>query len=202
MATGQLSIYNMAIGMVGGTRAMSLADDVTIGLVECAILNELWPTAVDDVVAGRDWTFARTIAKLNAVPDPLTLLGQNRPCYALPPNCAAVRKIGDTLDFEESYEWEIQGQVIVILKSAAAGALWVKYTRITRETALFDAPFVACLAARLGFELALPIANSKTLFDRLYALYIQRLGDSTTTNSMQGVNTQFTPGKLSRARNR
>lgn len=200
MAASQLSIYNMAIGMVAGTRAMSLADDET-GLVEVALLNELWPTAVDDVIAGRDWSFARKVAMLTPVPDPLTTLGQNRACYAVPIDSATIRQIGDSLDFDPGYEWEIQGQIIVV-QAAVSAVLWVRYTRIVRETALFDGPFTACLVARLGFELALPIANSKPLFDKLYGLYIKRLGDSTITNAMQGKRTPFAPGRLTRARNR
>ena len=201
MAAGQLSIYNMAIGMVGGTRAMSLEDDTTIGLVEVALLNEMWPTVVDDVVAGRDWSFARTIALLNPVPDPLTLNGINRACYALPANSATIRQIGDTPDFDPGYEWEIQGQIIVV-DSAPSAALWARYTRVTRETALFDGPFVSCLVARLAAELALPIANSKAMFEKMWALYMKRLVDSTTTNAMQGKRVAFAPGRLSRAHNR
>ena len=201
MAAGQLSIYNMAIGMVGGTRAMSLEDDTTIGLVEVALLNEMWPTVVDDVVAGRDWSFARTIALLNPVPDPLTLNGINRACYALPANGATVRQISDTPDFYPGYEWEIQGQIIVV-DSAPSAALWARYTRVTRETALFDGPFVSCLVARLAAELALPIANSRAMFEQMWALYMKRLVDSTTTNAMQGKRVAFAPGRLSRARNR
>jgi hypothetical protein len=201
MAANQVAIYNMAIGMVGGTRIMSLADDES-GSVECAILNEVWATAVDDAIAGRDWSFARTVGKLNAVPDPLAGLGQNRACYQLPTDAATLREVDDNLDFASNpqYQWEIQGRVIIV-DAAASSILWARYTKITRDVALFDGPFVACLVARLAAELVLPITNSKPNFELLWNLYAKRLQNSTTTNSMQGVRRPFKSGKLLRARN-
>ncbi len=199
MSSSQTAIYNMAIGMVGGTRVISTEGDS----VELAVLNEIWPVAVDDVVAGRDWSFARTVALLNEVPDPLANVGQVRPCYALPIDSAVVRQVDDTTDFnsDPGYDWDVEGQIIVV-KSAVSGILWARYTKAVRETALFDGPFISCLVARLAMELALPVTNSKAMFETMYALYKSRLKDSTTTNAMQGKRTAFSTGKLSRARNR
>lgn len=202
MAANQVAIYNMAIGMVGGNRITSLADDES-GSVECAILNEVWTTAVDDAIAGRDWSFARTVAKLAVVPDPLVGLGQNRACFQLPIDAATLRQVDDNLDFSSNptYVWEIQGRVIVVDSSVGA-TLWGRYTKITRDVSLFDGPFVTCLVARLAAELALPITNSKVTFELLWNLYAKRLQNSTTTNSMQGIRQPFKDGKLTRARNR
>lgn len=196
MASDQRAIYNMAIGMVGGTRCTSLSDTS----VEVTVLNEIWPVAVDDAISGRDWSFARKVALLAPVPDPLTLLGQNRACFAVPNDSAALRQISDSLDFDpdNAYEWEIQGQVIVVDSSPGA-VLWARFTRILREPALFDGPFIACLVARLAAELALPITNSKTTFEMLWKLYEDRLSSSSTHNGMQGKRTRFAKGKLSRA---
>lgn len=197
MASNQTAIYNMAIGMVGGTRCTGPAD---VNVVEVLILNEVWPVAVDDVIAGRDWSFARKVALLVPVPDPLTLLGQNRACFAVPNDSAAVRQISDSLDFDpdNAYEWEIQEQIIIIDSSPGA-VLWARYTKTLRDPAFFDGPFVACLVARLAAELALPITNSKSTFESLWKLYLSRLSGSATHNGMQGKRTRFARGKLSRA---
>lgn len=207
MATNQVSIYNMAIGMVGGKRIMSLVDDEpndelgTEGSLECALLNELWTTCVDDVVAGRDWSFARAIRLLTSVTDPLASDGLDRPCFALPGDYAAIRQIDDNPDFDSNpgYDWEIQDGVIVI-PGGAPGAMWCRYTRITRDPAKFDGPFTSCLVARLASELALPIAHSRPMFEMLTKLYAARLQLSTTSNSLQGRRTPLKTGKLIQSR--
>lgn len=199
MASSQTAIYNMAIGMVGGTRVNSPVGDS----VELNVLNEIWPVALDDVIAGRDWSFARKVALLNPVPDPLILLGQNRACFAVPSDSMALRQISDSTDFDPDnlHEWEIQEQVVIV-ESSPGAALWAKYTKNLREPAFFDGPFISCLVARLAAELALPITNSKSTFELLWNLYVQRLNKSTTHNGMQGTRIKLAKGKLSRAHGR
>ena len=121
MASSQTAIYNVAIGMVGGTRCTSTSD----ASVEVTVLNEIWPMAVDDTIAGRDWSFARKIALLVPVPDPLILLGQNRACFALPVGNAAMRQVSDSTDFDpdDAYEWEIQERTIIVADSAPSEVL-------------------------------------------------------------------------------
>lgn len=204
MASSQVAIYNMAIGMVGGTRAMSTADSHD----EVTLLNELWPTAVDDVVASRDWSFARTVALLAPTPDPL---GLDRATFAIPGDAATIRQVGDDSTCDNELEWTIENGIILVTRvspglagpSSGSGptVAWGRYTKQTREVGLFDGPFVAALVARLAFELALPIAQSRPMFEALSALYVARLKMADTTDGMQGKHVPFTRGKLSRAHN-
>jgi hypothetical protein len=183
--------------MVGGKRITSVDDSS----VEAILLKELWPMAVDDTIAARDWSFARKVSELMPIVDPT---GEDRATFAIPLNAAVIRHVGSDVTVDNELDWEIENGVILIKNALGSppSVAWARYTVQTREPGLFDAPFTACLAARLAMELAIPIANSGTLFDRLVALYNVRLMQGATTNSMQGKRVPFQHGNLIRAHSR
>ena len=192
MAYAQVQICNIAIGMVGGRRIIDINQQDS---TEAMLLKEMWDLCVEDTLAGRDWSFARTIIPVSAVIDPLSL---DRKCYQVPPDALTVRRLGTDPTCKNDMFWEIQNGVIVVESEVA----YVRYTHKIYDLSKFDAPFVSALCARLAYELALPVANNRSLWEAMLTLAASRLDEGAAINGIQGKRESFTPGLLSKARNR
>ncbi len=117
-------------------------------------LTEAFDTAIDDLLAACDWSFASTVIILQQSPLPPGVASDDRltACVLLPDTLIRPRQL-----WPETARWRIDGQ---IMRHDAPGAVTLRYTaRVTREEVL-PATFRTALALHIALRLGGRFAGS------------------------------------------
>ena len=170
----EVSICNQALSLVGAKSITSLDDDVN----EAKLCKLNYAPVRDAVLAEHDWTFATRWETLAASANPAT--GEFTNEFPLPSDVLAVLFVGQNHAHPEN--WQVENNAI--RTDATTCKCQVLY--LVEDTSKFSAMFTQALVARLAAELAIPITNSRTLMENMFAMYDQKMKRATAKDGQQG----------------
>ena len=159
------AICNAALAKVGAARITSLAE----GGKNANLCAELYAGCRDDLLRAHSWNFAMARARLaRAVEAPAFGYAY---AYVLPADwircveAAATERGGGALDYR------LEGRQLL----SDSAAVYLSYVRRIEDVSLMPPDFRAVLASLLARELALPLAQSNSLEEKLEARFRTRL---------------------------
>ena len=97
--------------------------------------------------------------------------------FALPSDCLRVLSTDQT-----KQDFKVEGKGI----ACDSGTLKIRYIRRVEDPNQFDALFVSALAARLAADMAIPLAQSRSLMEDMMALYQTVLAEAKAADSQEG----------------
>jgi hypothetical protein len=171
-----------------GAEFITSFDDNT---VEAKLCKANYEPVRDTVLEEHNWTFATQWRVLVAAANPAE--GEFDKEYPLPSDVLTVLVVGE--DYEHQENWQLENNAI---RTNAAGKCQVLY-RVT-DPSKFSSMFIQALVARLAAEMAIPITNSRTLMETMYALYEQKISKAASRDSQQGKSRRIRSKWLNRAR--
>lgn len=165
MATTDVDICNLALGIIGDSRIQSM-DERSREAVEC---GRFYAQALDEALEAFDWPFARSYAR-GVSPADVEIVPGYAYGYGWPREALAVRGIARSMRSEVSPEFTVStvtdasGQSLRVIHTDRSGGVLV-YTRRETSVALFTPLFVAAVAAKLAQYIAMPLLKDKTKRD-------------------------------------
>ncbi len=199
MAITQTQICNKALGWLGSNRITSL--DIEEDSPEWLLSSENFDSLRDAVLEEREWTFAVKRAILNPDPDDPVFGSETR--FVKPSDSLRILTVHDNSvirasssgsainpivstrgvhDVPQADGWMVEGNYIL----AGADTIYVRYNERVEEVGRYSSLFIETLAQRLAAEFALPLTESKTLFDRMWQLYGAKIMIGSVSDGMQG----------------
>lgn len=170
MASSEVDICNLALGLLGADRISSLSEDDN-----CYIH---YPLCRDACLEAVDWSFALTRVAISTTDATSPAFGYaNR--FLIPANILRVIEVNGN-----EYEWVIEGEYI-LTDEATVEILAIRRVTDVRQ---YSQAFTMMLAALLASTLAIPITNSKSMVEAALALYSQRKQEAQAGDGRQGSN--------------
>lgn len=151
-----VSICNMALVPLGVDRISSLTED-TPQAKKC---NALYALLRDEELSNHTWSFATKRVQLAQT--------ENTPVFEfsyefqIPTDCLRILNIDAT-----TYSYRVEGDKVITDYSAP----YIRYIYRVTDSTLFSQQFISLLTARLKYELAITLTDSKTLLTTLYNAY-------------------------------
>lgn len=187
-----IDICNHALSLVAADPIVDFSD----GTRQAGLCARLYPIVLDQVLEARTWTFSTGRATLlpDATP-PVWGYGQQ---FLIPSDWLRVLEVyanpptSSNSNPTKPLEWNREGQYILCNKDK----VYVSYTFRTTNTALMSPTFRDCLAYRLAGELAIPIAQNRTLMTDMVALYERKLSKAGSIDGAQGMREEKWVGSL------
>lgn len=192
MATSDVQICNLALGMIGAGRISALND----GSAEARACNAIYSSLRDEVLERHPWTFAvkrATLSQDATAPD----WGYEYR-YALPADSLRVLKVNDddvpfpaaTLTQESAGEaitvrapaaktWEIEDTYLLTSETE----IEIRYIAKVTDPTKFSPNFVKALSYRMAQDLAMQLAKNLNLSDRYEKKFDQVLEIAAGTNA-------------------
>jgi len=156
--TSEVAICNAALAKVSNNRIVSLTEGSTAG----DLCNEMYPRIRDRLLRRHIWNFNKTRVKLAQLADS-PAFGWRR-AYQLPSDWVRnVAVYADSGAQNQTHSYEVEGRTIL----ADHDDLYLVYGARVTDPNAFDDMFREALAYALAVELAVPLAKSATLRDRL-----------------------------------
>ena len=171
MAISEVKICNIALSRVGDALITALTENSKQGRT----CNLLYEANRDDLLYSHPWNFAMdraTLARLSEVP-----AFEFRYQYQLPSDCLRAWKI-----YNSSSKWIREANKLLIDDDA----VYLKYIAKITDVNQFNARFVNCLALKLASELAVRLADSKTLKNLVLKEYLVMLREAYALNAIEG----------------
>lgn len=168
-------ICNSALAKIGAARITG----VTEGSRNANLCGELYAKCRDDLLRAHAWNFAAARAKLARVAEP-PVFGPAH-AYALPADwirCVAVH--GDAAG-RTAPRYRVEGDRLL----SDAEDIYLRYVRQVEDANLMPADFRETLACLLARELAVPIAQSNSLEEKLEARFRTRFRRARTTDGLE-----------------
>ena len=164
-------ICNQALSKVGDELISCLTDSSK----QARYCRMLYASTRDAVLRAHPWNFAidrAELAQLTAAP-----AYEYTYQFQLPSDCLRV------LQMEEvDMVFKIEGGKLLTDEGTAK----IKYIKRVTDSALFDSLFIAALSARLAAEMAVPLADSKTLAETMWELYLNKIGEARGIDAQEG----------------
>ena len=168
-------ICNSALAKIGAARITALEEDSK----NANLCAELYERCRDDLLRAHSWNFAAARAKLAREAE--TPVFGFAYAYALPADwMRCVDAYGD-----ESGSCRIVYRVEGDCLLSDAEDVYLRYVRRVADANLMPADFREALACLLARELAVPIAQSNTLEEKLEARFRTRLRRARTTDGLE-----------------
>ena len=198
-ALSEVAICNLALSWLGANLITSFDDDST----ESKLCGANYEPLRDAVLEAYQWSFAtRRVRYGAAVEDPSEQ--EDDPYrmfrFKIPPDVLRILKVRQDNDFRNPthMEWQVElGHILAEQTPVFAEEL----VRVS-ETTQFSVSFTQALAARIAADLAAPITESVSKQETMYALYLTKLGDAKTLDSMQGKSTRIRSSWMKNSRQR
>lgn len=153
MPSGETNICNLALGRLGSSRILDIAENSTEARA-CALQ---YPILRDELLRMHRWNFATKRETLTAiVAAPAFGWGKQ---FALPSDCLRVHQLNGWEENQEPRKWEIEGKYLLTDDTAAQ----IRYTARVTDPAQFDALFVSALACMLAARIAKDVTGSATM---------------------------------------
>lgn len=190
MAT-ETGICNSALLKVGGRRISSLTENKK----NAVICNELYATLRDDLLRQHAWNFAvkrRKLAQLSAVPT-----YEFDFAYQMPTDWLRTLAVHNNDGGYGRVEYRIEESRTLL---SSADEIWLKYVRLVTDPNEMTSDFRELLATYLGRELAIPIAESNTLWDKLDGELRRRLRRARSADSIEDFPDRRPEGSWAEAR--
>jgi len=167
----QVGIVNLALTQIGSARIASMTEDSE----QARKANAVYDLIRDEVMAAHPWNFAifrDSLAVLDSTPE--FDYGYE---FLLPSDC--LRVLGTNI---EEDDFKICGGKILY----NSDSIKIKYIKKITDTTNYSPGFNIALAARLAAELAYPIADSRTLSEEMFKLYLDKLKIAKSQDAQEG----------------
>lgn len=173
MSASETQICNLALIKFGEKTINSLEDDTKEGRA----CKALYPLLREQMLSAHPWNFAMARADISAQLSDTPAFGYDY-AYQLPSDCLRVWELydqyADTTSARVWYsqsqlsknvsisedEWEVEGRELLTDRSEN---IYIRYIKDVTVTGHFPSMFVECLALRLAAELAVKLAESKSM---------------------------------------
>jgi hypothetical protein len=186
----QVGICNLALGWLGEKRITSIDDESTAA----RLCKDMWTHALDNMIASREWTFARQrFGPIAASVDVPAFYYTKK--FQIPSTVLRVLRVEDAYA-QALEEWQREGDFIVCFDTTI---YMVALVRVADVSSL-PAPFAQALAARIAADLAIPVTQNSDLWAKRVQLAAAELQNAATLDGMQGRTVRITQTNLSRVR--
>ena len=176
-----VGICNSALIKIGAARITSLTE----GSKNSNLCNEQYDKLRESELRGHTWNFAKTRAKLARISGkPVSGFEYH---FQLPIDFARLITAFDNDADAGSLFYEIRGSRLLSNSSDA----YITYVRNITDPNDMDAVFREALAYRLAGELAIPIASSGSLHDRMMRGYVAALRRAKSADAIEDYPAQF-----------
>ena len=175
-----------------GARATITA--LTEGTPNANAAAALYPRVRDDLLRAHAWNFAIARSRLAALATPPEY-GFAR-AFALPEDWLLTIAVHDNDAGRGAVAYRIEGGAIV----TDAAAIWLAYVRRVTDANEMTADFRETLACALAVELAVPVANSGTLRERLEDTLRRRLRQARGIDAVEDFPPAFPAGSWANVR--
>lgn len=167
----EVHICNLALIKIGQPRINSLSDNTKSAL----LLNEIFETIRDEVLADHPWNFAIKRAEFSQlVTTPAYEYAYE---YQIPSDCLRVwRPEDENIEFREE-----DGKIVT-----NEGTFRCQYIARVTNVAKFSHAFAQALAFRLAAEVAYAIVNSAQLQQTMMLAYKERLATARSNDAQTG----------------
>jgi hypothetical protein len=170
-----IGICNSALAKTGAARITALEE----GSKNANLCAELYERCRDDLLRAHSWNFATARAKLAREAEP-PAFGYAY-VYALPADWIRCVSAQDRGAGAAAIDYRIEGRGLL----SDAETVYLRYVRRIADANLMPADFRETLACLLARELAVPIAQSNSLEEKLEARFRTRLRRARTTDGLE-----------------
>ena len=180
-ADSPIALCNAALTLCGGNTLLSFLD----GTKEAKLCNIHYERLRDAVTAEAQWTHATTRFG-PMVPDTTPPVYRYSYQYLLPVDLLTlVEASPDQRGHYQIDDYEVEDNRLLCNHG---GGVYIKYIRRVTDTTKFVMLYTEALVARLAAELAIPLAESRSLQQQHFALYRAKVDDAMAADGMQGRN--------------
>ena len=155
MSASEAQICNLALIKFGEKTITALTDDTKEGRA-CKVL---YPLMRDEMLYSHPWNFAMRRADISGSVVDTPAFGYDY-AYTLPPGCLRVWELVDDSLGNSGELWEVEGNTLLTDRDEN---IYIRYISQVTQTGYFNPAFVNCLAIRLAAELAVKLAESKSM---------------------------------------
>ena len=183
-AQSPISISNIALSQLGANLITSFEDDTT----ESKLCKANYEPLRNAELETYEWSFA-TRRRQYGITVPAIGAGTAIDAYPgirikIQSDTIRILQVASDRDFRDTdpIQWSVEESHIIVDRRP----IFVRELFRLKETADFSEAFAQALAARMAYELCLPITESLRKFESLFTIYTQKLNDAKTLDSMQG----------------
>lgn len=202
MPSGQnpISISNLALSWLGANLITSFEDNTP----ESKFCKANYEPLRDAVLETYEWSFAMNRKRYGAITTPVEDLSEDDAYdgyrFKLTPETLRVVQVSRDIRFAptDNLDWYLEARHVV----ANQTPIFVRSIQRIEQVADFSEGFVQTLAARLAYELALPLTESNRKQQQMFAVYASKLDESKTLDGMQGKTQRLRSTWMRRARQR
>ena len=193
----EVSICNIALTSLGAEHITSLSDDQT----EAKLCDANYDSSRDSALEARAWTFATKRAALARLAEAPVWGFSN--AFQIPSDTITILEMRDALeervnfnDLMNSTEWLREEDTIVTNASTAR----IRYIARITDPNRYTPAFIHVVAARLAYEIAIAITQSRSMQSDMWELYLAKLALASPTDGMQGRSRVIRSSKLTGVR--
>jgi hypothetical protein len=168
--SSEVNICNEALTALGENTILSLTDDSKAA----RLCNLKYATKRDYLLRRYNWNFAAK--RVILAPDVNTPVFEYSAQFTLPTDCIQFREVYPT-----SVVYTIENNKIMCDESI----LSIKYTTRITDVVLMDISFREALSVLIARELAFPIADSDSKFNKMDELYEVKLSEARFAGSIE-----------------
>ena len=199
-ALSPVSICNLSLGWLGANLITSFDDNTT----ESKLCKANYEPLRDAVLETYQWSFATRRRRMGAVAEPA---GEDEPNdaynffrFKIASDSLRILKVQPDKDFDRptGLEWQVEEGHII----AAQTPIFVQELFRVTETTAYTVAFTQALAARIAAELAAPITESGRKQELMFSMYLTKLDEAKTLDSMQGKSTRIRSSWMKNSRQR
>lgn len=184
MATSSTEICNLALSWLAGNRIASLSDDSD----EARLCDANYALSRRAVLEEAEWTFAIKRAQLPSLAE--TPLFGYQYQFLLPSDLLYSIGIYDPKDWSSGWAKQTPPQTRHVLEGDNAlsdiPSVFIRYIADVINTNRFSPLFDQTLAAHIAMNIAVPLTENESHFDRMAKLYTYNLDKAASSNGMQG----------------
>ncbi len=183
----ETELCNAALSLLGvEERLADVASDASVNARRCRLAL---PRGRDSLLAAYPWNFAARRARLPAMAA-APAWGFTAQ-FLVPPDLLRLRRVRGAGQAGK-YVVEATDQGPAILCDLPA-PLDILYTSRTTAVGLFDPVFTDALVARLAADLAMPVTQTRSLFETMTLLAARRLEDAQVSDAREGTPAEDLP---------
>ncbi len=183
----ETELCNGALALLGVDERLSdVETDTGVTARRC---RSAYPRARDALLTQYPWNFAARRASLPSLAE--GPVWGYAAAYLLPADFLRLRHVRHA-DPDTAYEIESRDEGRVLLCDLSA-PLDILYTGRITSVGLFDPLFMDALTARLAADLAMPVTQTRTIFETMAALAARRLDEAHVSDAREGAPNQTMP---------
>ena len=182
--SSEVEISNSALLQLGEDPITSM-DDATKKASLCKLF---YPTVRDAVLRAYPWRCAITFQSLGLLAGVDAISTEATPfayTFQLPVNPWCLRAL--LINADKTLAWEVIGRKLLSDESSVN----LRYIYRVTDPGNFDPLLIDSIACRLASMLAYPITANPTMSKTMYALYMDKLVEARSIDSMEGSNEDY-----------